>query len=252
MLADAHIVIVRGFSRDERLDETLSIHRAGASATYGSASMSYDYYELWCGGLECGRGQIGDISQQALAGIPQTEAAADLIANTLLDSITVGARTTPNRLAERWHDYGKGATDVIAAIGQAWNAPMAARKVQYRFERMVLDYDDLSAPRALSLTLGLRVDLNCLPTLGPDDNIDRLYVYLCNGPNILALLDIGILGQVDRDFWLQLIDEYLHHLPLEEKVAKPVRKATKGLNPRSRIRSFSLNDRTHCNRLPLF
>jgi glycosyltransferase involved in cell wall biosynthesis len=251
MLVDAHIVIARGFSRDERLDEPLSIHRAGASAAHGSASMAYAYFALWCTGLECGRGEIGDISREALVGIPQTEAAADLIANTLLDSITVGARTTPNRLAERWHDYGKGATDVIAAIGQAWNAPMAARKVQYRFERMVLDYDDLSAPRALSLTLGLRVDLNCLPTLWPDDNIDRLYVYLCNGPNILALLDIGILGQVDADFWLKLIDEHLHHLPLEEKVAKPGRKATKGLNPRSRIRSFVRNDRTHCNRLRL-
>ncbi len=128
---------------------------------------------------------------------------------------------------------------------------MAARKVQYRFERMVLDYDDLSAPRALSLTLGLRVDLNCLPALRPGDNIDRIYVYLCDGPNILALLDIGILGQVDRDFWLTLIDEHLHHLPIEEKVAKPVRKATKGGNPRSRIRSFLRNNRTHCNRLRL-
>src|SRR5260370_29646602 len=227
MLADAHIVIARGFSRDERLDEPLSIHRAGASAAHGSASMAYAQFALWCAGLECGRGEIGDISQEALVGIPQTEAAADLIANTLLDSIAVGARTTPNRLAERWHDYGKGATDVIWAIGQAWDGPMAARKVRYRFERMVLDYDDLSAPRALCLTLGLRVDLNCLPTLRPDDNIDRLYVYLCNGPNTLALLDIGILGQVDRDFWLKLIDEHLHPLPIEEKVAKPVRKATK-------------------------
>jgi peptidoglycan/xylan/chitin deacetylase (PgdA/CDA1 family) len=141
---------------------------------------------------------------------------------------------------------------VITAIGQTWNAPTAARKVQYRFERMVLDYDDLSAPRALSLTLGLRVDLRCLRTLRPGNNIDRLYVYLCDGPDILTLLDIGIVGEVDRDFWLKLFTEQLHHLRIEEKVGKLVRKTTRRFKPTSRIRSFLRSNRnTHCNRLHL-
>ena len=100
--------------------------------------------------------------------------------------------------------------------------------------------------------MGLRVDLRCLRTLRPGNNIDRLYVYLCDGPDILALLDIGILGEVDRDFWLKLITEHLHHLRIEEQVGKLVRKKPKRIKLTPRIRSFlGSNRNTHCNRLHL-
>jgi peptidoglycan/xylan/chitin deacetylase (PgdA/CDA1 family) len=251
ILADARIVIARGFSSDARIDQPVPEHQAGASTAYGSAPTAYAYFALWCAGFDCGRGKGADISQEALLDIPHTEASADLIASTLLDSITVGARTTPDRLAERWHHYGKGVTGLITAIGQAWNAPTAARKIQYRFERMVLDYDDLSAPRALSLTLGLRVDLRRLRTLRPSNNIDRLYVYLCDGPDILTLLDIGVLGEVDSDFWMRLITEHLRHLRIEEKVVgRLARKKIKRFKLTTRIPSFLRSNRnTHCNRL---
>ncbi|MBR0697914.1 trifunctional glycosyltransferase/class I SAM-dependent methyltransferase/polysaccharide deacetylase [Bradyrhizobium lablabi] len=213
MLVDGNAVITRGFSTDARVQNPAPTYRNGASAAHGRPlAAARAYFALWCCGIDCARGKWSLPSTELLTGIPQSETAADQIAFCLLDALAVGARTTPARLAGRWAQFGARVTELIAAIGQAWSDPAAARKVQYRFERVLLDYDDLSAPRELALTLGLRVDLRQLPELCPPSHIDRLYVYICDGPEVLALFDVGVLGTVDSDFWTKLVDEHLGHL----------------------------------------
>lgn len=224
MLADGNVVIARGFSIDGRVKNPAPEHLHGASVAHGSSqAAAHAYFAVWCYGINCARGERSDFSREVLADIPRSDNAADKIAFTLLDSITVGARATPARLARRWMQFGTYATDLITAIGQAWNDLPDARRVQYRFERMLLDFDDLSSPRALALTLGLRVDLRQLAALHPPNNIDRLYVYLCDGPQILALLDIGVLGAIDREFWVQLITERLADFGVERRMARRLR-----------------------------
>ncbi len=253
MLMDAKIVIERGFSSDYRVDDPAPAHRMGASTTYEStptAATTYAYFALWCAGVGCGCGKVSVISQNIFADLPKTEAAADAIASVLLDSVMVGIRATPAKLAELWHHYGLEVTNLIAAIGRAWSDPRAARNLQYRFERLVLHYDDLSAPRPLGLTYGIRVDLRRLRTLRLPDNIDRLYVYLCNGPHILTVLDIGVLGEIERHFWMKLITEHLDHLHIEEKVGRLVRLKIKLYRRAKRLPSFLRGNRNgHCNRL---
>ena len=212
MMADARTVIARGFSNDARVADPAPPHRAGASTIHASTpTAAYAYFALWCAGFDCGRGKAGDPSHETLLELPRTEDSADTIAGILLDSIMVGIREPPTKLAECWGRYGQGVTDLITEIGRAWNSPKAARKIQYRFERMVLDYDDLSSARALFLTLGVRVDLRRLGALLPANSIDRLYVYLCNGPSVLAVVDIGVLGAVDRDFWITTLTKHFDH-----------------------------------------
>jgi len=213
MLADGNTVIARGFSADERVKHPAAAHRNGASAASGRPQAAAQaYFALWCCGIDCARGNSSRLSREVLADIPQSVTAADEIALNLLDSVAVGARATPARLAGRWCEFGEHVTELITAIGQAWHDPAETRKIQYRFERMLLDYDDLSAPRKLSLTLGLRVDLQELPAFRPPRRIDRLYAYICDGPQVLALLDVGLLGAVDSEFWLTLIREHLSYL----------------------------------------
>jgi peptidoglycan/xylan/chitin deacetylase (PgdA/CDA1 family)/protein-L-isoaspartate O-methyltransferase len=251
MLVDAHVVISRGFSHDTFVAHPARAHRTGVSTTSGgAATAAYAYFALWCAGAECGRGKIGDVPTALLADIPRSETAADEIAWTLLDSITVGARAVPAKLATRWPQFGRNVTDLITAIGQAWNDPAGARKVQYRFERMLLDYDDLSAPRSLTLTLGLRVDIRRLPALHPPNNIDRLYVYLCDGPQVLAVLDIGLLGEINREFWVTLITEHLSHLHIENRRKELLRQEHKISNLIKRFPNFWLsNPNSHQHRL---
>ncbi|WP_439360972.1 glycosyltransferase [Bradyrhizobium sp. DASA03007] len=250
MLADARVVIARGFSSDKRVSEPAPAHRSGASTAYGSAATAYAYFALWCAGFECGRGNASDPSLETLSDIPKTETTADFIAAVLLDAVTVGARTVPAKLAERWPQYGEGVTNLISAIGRAWNDPAAGRKCQYRFERKVLDYDDLSAPRVLTLTFGTRVDLRRIGTIRPIGTVDRLYVYLCDGPRILTLLDIGALGTVDSRFWIALAAHGLVHLQVKDQIGRLVR-AKIALHKRTeRVRSFMRDGRdTHRGRL---
>ncbi|WP_027522723.1 trifunctional glycosyltransferase/class I SAM-dependent methyltransferase/polysaccharide deacetylase [Bradyrhizobium sp. Ec3.3] len=250
MLVDAQVVIARGFSSDDRVSEPAPAHRAGASTAYGSAAAAYAYFALWCAGFDCGRGNASDPSLETLSDIPKTGTSADEITTVLLDAVMVGARTVAAKLAERWPQYGEGVTSLISAIGCAWNDPAAGRKCQYRFERKVLDHDDLSAPRVLTLTLGTRVDLRHISTIRPTGTVDRLYVYLCDGPRILTLVDIGALGTVGSRFWIALAADGLVHLQVKDQIGNLVR-AKIALHKRTgRLRSFMRDGRdTHRARL---
>ncbi|UWU91309.1 trifunctional glycosyltransferase/class I SAM-dependent methyltransferase/polysaccharide deacetylase [Bradyrhizobium sp. CB1015] len=250
MLADARVVIARGFSSDDRVSEPAPAHQAGASTASGSAAAAYAYFALWCAGFDCGRQNASDPSPETLSDIPNTETTADFVASVLLDAVMVGARTVPARLAERWPQYGKGVTSLISAMGHAWSDLAAGRKCQYRFERKVLDYDDLSAPRVLTLTFGTRVDLRRIDTIRPIGTVDRLYVYLCDGPRILTLLDIGALGTVNNRFWIALAAHGLVHLQVKDQIGRLVR-AKIALHKRTeRLQSFMRDGRdTHRGRL---
>jgi peptidoglycan/xylan/chitin deacetylase (PgdA/CDA1 family)/2-polyprenyl-3-methyl-5-hydroxy-6-metoxy-1,4-benzoquinol methylase len=250
MLADAQVVIARGFSRDDRVSEPAAIHRTGASTVDGGAAAAYAYFALWCAGFDCGRRNASNPLPETLVNIPKAETSADVITTVLLDAVMVGARTTPARLAERWPQYGQGVTSLIAAIGRAWNDPAAGRKCQYRFERKVLDYDDLSVPRVLTLTLGTRIDLRHIRTIRTIGNIDRLYVYLCDGVRILALLDIGALGTVDSRFWTTLAADGLVHLQIKDQIGKLVRARIELHKRTRRLRGFMQDGQdTHKARL---
>ena len=111
-------------------------------------------------------------------------------AATLLDGVMVGLLTAPAGLAARWHEYADAATSLIGHLGgrRLERPTRRARRTQYAFERLVLQYDDLAVPRRLSLTLGLRVQLRALPALALPSGIDRLYVCLCDGARVLGLL----------------------------------------------------------------
>lgn len=205
MLADAAIVIGRGFSADDRLAEAKPAHPGGASTADGkTADLAYAYFALWCAAFDCGRGRAGAAAFESLGHLSPAPDLARSIVDVLLDGVMVGMRAVPAQLAARWPEFGPCLTALVAELGSVWNDSVAARRVQYRFERLLLDYDDLAAPRHLSLTFGLRVDLRDPAPATPPPGVDRLYVYLCHDHNVRALLDIGTLGTITTRHWLEL------------------------------------------------
>ena len=97
-------------------------------------------------------------------------------------------------LAERWHEYGGAVTSLIGHLGTSWSDRHAARRTQYAFERLVLQYDDLAAPRRLAVTLGLRVQPRAPRALTLPAGIDRLYVHLCDGARVLVATSWSLIG----------------------------------------------------------
>jgi glycosyltransferase involved in cell wall biosynthesis/peptidoglycan/xylan/chitin deacetylase (PgdA/CDA1 family) len=205
MLTDARIVIGRCFSGDARLSDTNDHYPFGASTADGwTADLVYYYFVVSCAAFEIGRGANGIGTLDVLRNFHLSEDYSKYIVETLFDGVMLGLRAIPAQLAARWSDFGSSITELIAELGRLWNDPVAARRVQYGFERLVLDYDDLAQPRHLYLTLGLRVDLRHPAPLSPPLGIDRLYVYLCDGRDVLALLDLGILGTITSRHWLDI------------------------------------------------
>ncbi len=205
VLADAAIVIRRGFSTDDRLAGTDLARPVGARTADGNtAELAYAFFALWCAAFDCGRSGTGDAALARLGDLPPSPHLAGSIAGVLADGVMVGLRVVPAELAARWPEFGFRLTALISELGRIWDDPVAARRVQYRFERFVLDYDDHAAPWQLSLTLGLRVDLRRLAPVTPPAGVDRLRAYLCDGSEVRALLDVGTLGTITTRHWLEL------------------------------------------------
>lgn len=195
MIADARVVIDRGFSGED-----------GASVALGSADEAHALFALWCAAFDCGRGGDGGIGRAHLDALPRGRDSVDTIAATIFDGLIVGAHLPAERVAVRWNAFGAAIAALIDHLGGVLDDPQLAVAVQYRLEKLALDYDDLAAPRPLGRTLGLRIDLRWPVEVAPDGAIDRLYVYLCDGPHVLAVLDVGLLDAVSAGFWFDLID----------------------------------------------
>ncbi|MET4045461.1 peptidoglycan/xylan/chitin deacetylase (PgdA/CDA1 family)/2-polyprenyl-3-methyl-5-hydroxy-6-metoxy-1,4-benzoquinol methylase [Bradyrhizobium sp. RT6a] len=251
MMADARVVIARGFAtRESATGSPKGAGNGAPNSGAATAELTYAYFALWCAAFDCGRGREVAVPPTVLATLPQAQHAIDPIVTVLLDGVSVGARLLPSRLASEWSQYGVELTGLVCAIGQAWGKPATARKIQYDFERKILDCDDLASARELSLTLGLRVDLRRLPHVRPNRSVDRLYVYLCNGPHVLALLDVGVLGTVDLNFWITLVTQHLKHLHIREQAGRIFRLTIKIYSRMERLRQFiRSSSASHQNRL---
>jgi peptidoglycan/xylan/chitin deacetylase (PgdA/CDA1 family) len=205
LMSDAAIVIGRGHGPDERLRGLDLAHPDGLADPSGErAREARACFALWCAGIECGRGRDGLMLAAGLADLPQGAEHARTVVSTLYDGVTVGMRTVPGDLAAHWASYGPPVAALINAFTRNWSDPVAGRRLQYAFERLVLEYDDLAQPCALLLTLGLRMDLRRPVDVALPPGIDRLYARLCVGPRVLCLHEMGALGTVGAHQWIGL------------------------------------------------
>nr|WP_250889200.1 trifunctional glycosyltransferase/class I SAM-dependent methyltransferase/polysaccharide deacetylase [Mesorhizobium sp. dw_380] len=208
MLVDAEIVIARGFSADPRVKHPASAHANGANPSDGStASEALAWFALWNAASDCGRGS-GSINPQPLRALPAGRKWAREIAKVAFDGLMVGSLSVPAQLAAKWDRFGGALTELITELGKLWDNPAAARRIQYQLEEMLLDGDDLAAPRRLARTLGIRVDVRNPTSTELREGIDQIYAYLMMDGQIQAVVQFGVLGKVTRDHWIELIRNF--------------------------------------------
>jgi peptidoglycan/xylan/chitin deacetylase (PgdA/CDA1 family) len=206
MLADAEIVIARGFSPDPRVKHPASAHANGAiEANGGTASEALAWFALWNAASDCGSGS-GSIDPQLLRALPAGRKWAREIAKVAVDGLAVGSLSVPAQLAARWDRFGGAITGLITELGNVWDNLAAARRVQYHLEQMLLDVDDLAAPRRLARTLGIRVDARNPTSTELPQGVDQIYAYLMVDGQIETIVQFGVLGTVTRDHWIELIE----------------------------------------------
>ncbi|TIN09250.1 trifunctional glycosyltransferase/class I SAM-dependent methyltransferase/polysaccharide deacetylase [Mesorhizobium sp.] len=209
MLADAEIVIARGFSPDPRVKKPASAHANGAIETNGrTASEALAWFALWNAASDCGSGRRS-ISPQTLRALPAGRKWAREIAKVAFDGLMVGSLSVPAQLAARWDRFGGSLTELITELGKVWDDPVAGRRVQYHLEEMFLDFDDLAAPRRLARTLGIRVDIRNPTSIELPEGIDQIYAYLMMDGQIEAVVQFGVLGKVTRRHWIELARDFV-------------------------------------------
>ncbi|WP_091594749.1 trifunctional glycosyltransferase/class I SAM-dependent methyltransferase/polysaccharide deacetylase [Mesorhizobium muleiense] len=225
MLADAEIVIARGFSPDPRVKKPASAHANGAIETNGrTASEALAWFALWNAASDCGSGRRS-ISPQTLRALPAGRKWAREIAKVAFDGLMVGSLSVPAQLAARWDRFGGSLTELITELGKVWGDPVAGRRVQYHLEEMLLDFDDLAAPRRLARTLGIRVDIRNPTSIEVPEGIDQIYAYLMMDSQIEAVVQFGVLGKVTRRHWIELIQNVVAAERLVDSAARFARRS---------------------------
>ncbi|MDX8466837.1 trifunctional glycosyltransferase/class I SAM-dependent methyltransferase/polysaccharide deacetylase [Mesorhizobium sp. VK23B] len=204
MVADAEIVIARGFSPDPRVKHPASAHANGAIEANGrSASEALAWFALWNAASDCGRGSRS-IDPRSLRALPAGRKWAREIAEVVFDGLMAGSLSVPAQLAARWDRFGGPLAELIVELGKVWGDPVAGRRAQYHLEQMLLDFDDLAAPRKLERTLGIRVDARNPTSTELPEGIDQIYACLMIDGRIEARVQFGALGNVTRRHWIEL------------------------------------------------
>ncbi|MER9303701.1 trifunctional glycosyltransferase/class I SAM-dependent methyltransferase/polysaccharide deacetylase [Mesorhizobium sp. M0496] len=241
MLADAEIVIARGFSPDPRVKNPALAHANGALDANGrTASEALAWFALWNAASDCGSGSRL-IDPQSLRALPAGRKWAREIAEVVVDGLMVGSLSVPAQLAARWDRFGGSLAELIIELGKVWDNPPAGRRIQYQLEQMLLDVDDLAASRRLARTLGIRVDARNPTSTELPHGIDQIYAYLMIDAQIEAVVQFGVLGAVTRDHWIELIQNVV---PAERLVDSAARLAGRSPVPQQAAGAATSNTLT--------
>lgn len=193
MIADARIVINRGFAPDPRVGAPAQPYAGGAPSD-GSAAVAFAYFCLWCAVLEVGGGRDGRSLLSGNAAFSDSSESATAIEQIIFEALVVGARCSPRELAIRWPSFGEHLVSLIEFCAAGSPLPGLARRLQYRVERQILRHYDLSIPVSLELTMGLRVDIRDLRSVEPPSGVDLLHFYLCDGDRVLGIHELPVFG----------------------------------------------------------
>ena len=178
------------------------------NANGGTASESLAWIALRNAAAACGSG-TRSIDPQSLRALPAARKWTHEIAKVVVEGLTVGSRSVPAQLAARWDSFGGAVTMLIVELGKLWGDPVAARRVQYQLEQMLLDADDLAAPRRLALTLAIRVDARNPNSVELPQGIDQIYAGLMTDGQIEARVQFGALGTVTKRHWIELTRNFV-------------------------------------------
>lgn len=196
VLSDATTVIRRGHLR------------LGLDAQ--AADEAVAYCTLWCCAIDAGRDRMKHpLPLDALRRLPSGSDQKQALVATLIDGLMIGCQAAPSSLATRWGTFRTALDQLLRTIAEVWADPVAGRRTRYALERRLLELNDLGTPRALDLTLGIRVDLRAPAPLTPPPGIDRLLVALHDGARQIAHVDMGVLGTITPRQWLHAAAERL-------------------------------------------
>jgi glycosyltransferase involved in cell wall biosynthesis len=202
---DMRRVITRGFRADERLAGMDLAHPEGADDPGGEADSCCAVIALWLAAQSFGTEGAAAYDAPTFRALPKFGPAWSYHPNVMVEGLVFGERVTADRLAASWPFFAERVTRLIALLGEAWEDPDMAYALRLKLEETLLDHDGLVAPRAVGLTLGIRMDMLRLGTVNLPDGVERAYVYIMRGKHYRGAMKCFATGHVKRRQWLELM-----------------------------------------------
>lgn len=206
MLSDGKTVIYRAFGPDPRVDRPLVEYAQGIRDARGlSPEEAYAWFAFWNIVVAAVVGEEEALDLSDLRALSHGPDRAQAIADNIVEALSVALRIVPQQLAACWPRYEAMIDRLLRELGRVWQDPVAERRVRYALDQKILSYDGLTEPRYLSLTHGLRVDLDSPPeTMIPSD-LDRMYAYIDWDFRTRAIIEPGALGHFGPFEWVDQI-----------------------------------------------
>jgi peptidoglycan/xylan/chitin deacetylase (PgdA/CDA1 family)/2-polyprenyl-3-methyl-5-hydroxy-6-metoxy-1,4-benzoquinol methylase len=226
LLADAEIVVRRGFGRDERVAGAAGARTDALDPAEGRADDALAGVTLWFGTVEVLRGGDGGPALRLLEKLPST--AASTAADAVADAVAIATHLEPSDLAGRWPEYGPALTGWLEQVGSAWSDPVLARRLRYQVERRILARAKPSQRATLGITLGAPLDPAGKGLIEVPGGVDRLFMRMPRRGG--AGLDFGALGDVSQ---AELLRAFLSRGGL----ARTLRLAASSLSPGPLLRT---------------
>jgi peptidoglycan/xylan/chitin deacetylase (PgdA/CDA1 family)/GT2 family glycosyltransferase len=152
------------------------------------------YLALWCAAAEAGAGCDGKGLLEKCVPNPLLNHDLDALCVTLVDGLSVGAAVVPEGLTDIWPRLGPALAPLVSWVERVTGVPGLARRLTYAIELHLLEASALTAPIALSLVIGTRVDLGRPRALLPPPGVDMALMRLCDGPRVLSTIRVPLLG----------------------------------------------------------
>jgi glycosyltransferase involved in cell wall biosynthesis len=192
MIADAEVVIARGFSTDNRISQPAAAHVGGADPDFGgTADRALSYFTLWCTAHEVGRGAAIDeiLAARRLSDLKDE---VDVAVEVIFDALYVGARCAPKELAVRWPKFEPLLRKLLDRLGTASTSADLVRRLQYKLERRILNAADIKSPTVLGLTAAARIDIRHPAGLTLPERVDRLLLTIVATDQQLGTTEIAV------------------------------------------------------------
>jgi glycosyltransferase involved in cell wall biosynthesis len=196
MIADAEVVIARGFSADNRVSNPVAAHVGGADPDFaGTADHALSYFALWCAAHEAGRGAAIDeiLAARRLSDLKDE---ADIAVEVIFDALYVGAGCAPQEIAVRWPKFESLLRELLDRLQSASTCADLARRIQYKLERRMLNAADTKMPVVLGLTARAQVDVRQPVGLVLPGKIDRLLLSIFAADQQLGTTEIAVFASL--------------------------------------------------------
>ena len=194
VLADAHKVIERGFSSDERVNRPTS---ATASGAHGDdESRLHYFYTAWCAAAEVGAGRDG---VPLLTAHPTNcDGYTAALGKSLAQALATGAGGSMADMATALpslkHQYGR----YLEMLGRGQRQAGVARGIGYAIEREFLDKMPSAKSAQLHQVAKLAVDLKAISGFTPTPGVDVLMLEFLSEEQSRGRMETAVFGRCSR------------------------------------------------------